>query len=322
MLDSMKIKKLVIAVAVCTAAGSAVGAVIRGEAHAQAQMISTESAAVTDQSPSPEPAEPEKSAPPAKAADEITGIVNILLIGTDEVCTTYDDQGRGDVTLLCSVNADSKTVKLISFERSTGVSWPGHGDIMLTSTYAYGGAELTAESISRSFDIALDGYVHVDFEGFSSIIDAMGGIDIYLTAAEAQAVTEDLWYEQVLSEGDCHLNGAAALRYCRLRRIDDNWNRVRRQRNAIQAVINKGRKLHIAGITKLAEAAMAHIDTNLSRKQLAALILSAPKFAGVQAEQMTVPDRSRIWTYEGIEGSVTGFDRAYESERIRQFIYN
>ena len=46
---------------------------------------------------------------------------------------------------------------------------------MLTSTYAYGGAELTVESISRGFDIALDGYVHVDFEGFSSIIDAMGG---------------------------------------------------------------------------------------------------------------------------------------------------
>ena len=318
MLDSMKIKKLVIAVAVCTAAGSAVGAVIRGEAHAQAQLVSTESAAV----PSPEPTEPEKSEIPARPSEEIKGIVNILLIGTDEVCTTYDDQGRGDVTLLCSVDADNKTVKLISFERSTGVSWPGHGDIMLTSTYAYGGAELTAESVSQSFDIALDGYVHVDFEGFSSIIDAMGGIDIYLTAQEAQAVTEDLWYEQYFSEGDCHLNGAAALQYCRLRRIDDHWNRVRRQRNAIQAVIDKGRRLHIAGITKLAEAAMAHIDTNLSRKQLAALILTAPKFAGVQAEQMTVPDRSRIWTYEGIEGSVTGFDRAYESERIKKFIYD
>ena len=116
-------------------------------------------------------------------------------------------------------------------------------------------------------------------------------------------------------------DGAAALRYCRLRRIDDNWNRVRRQRNAIQAVINKGKTLHIAGMKKLAEVAIPLVDTNLSKKQLAALIFAAPKFAGVQAEQMTVPDRSRIWTYEGIEGSVTGFDKAYESERIRQFIY-
>ena len=317
MLDSLKIKKLVLAVAVCIAAGMGVGAAIRGDAHAQAQLINAESAAPS----APLPAASEKPPAAKKSADEIKGVVNILLIGTDEVCTTYDDQGRGDVTLLCSVNADNKSVKLISFERSTGVSWPGHGDIMLTSTYAYGGAELTAESICRSFDIELAGYVHVDFEGFSRIIDAMGGIDIYLTADEAQAVTEDLWYEQSLSEGDCHLDGAAALRYCRLRRIDDNWNRVRRQRNAIQAVINKGKSLHAAGIRKLAETAIPLVDTNLSKKQLASLIFSAPKFAGVQAEQLTVPDRNRIWTYEGIEGSVTGFDKAYESERIRQFIY-
>ena len=181
MVDSLKIKKLVLALAVCTAAGSVVGAVISGDAHAQAQIVNTEKASQT----SPQPASSEKPFATVKPADEIKGVVNILLIGTDEVCTTYDDQGRGDVTLLCSVNADSKTVKLISFERSTGVSWPGHGDIMLTSTYAYGGAELTAESICRSFDISLDGYVHVDFEGFSRIIDAMGGIDIYLTEDEA-----------------------------------------------------------------------------------------------------------------------------------------
>jgi len=317
MLDSQKIKKLVMAFAVCTAAGTAVGAAISGDAHAQAQMLSSKTAAEA----SPIPTSSEKPVSTPKPVDEIEGIVNILLIGTDELCTTYDDQGRGDVTLLCSVNSDNKTVKLISFERSTGVSWPGHGDIMLTSAYAYGGSELTADSLCRGFDIELDGYVHVDFEGFSKIIDAMGGIDIYLTAEEAQAVTEDLWYEQTLTEGDCHLDGAAALKYCRLRRIDDNWNRVRRQRNAIQAVINKGRTLRAAGVKKLAEAAIPLVDTNLSKKQLASLIFSAPKFVGVQAEQMTVPDRNRIWTYEGIEGSVTGYDRSYESERIRQFIY-
>ncbi len=318
MLDSLKIKKLVIAVAVCTAAGSAVGSAIRTDAHIKAQLVSAEK--ITE--PSPEPTVSEKPPSTPKSTEGIKGVVNILLIGTDEVCTTYDDRGRGDVTLLCSVNADSKTVKLISFERSTGVFWPGHGDIMLTSSYAYGGAELTAECLRQSFDIELDGYVHMDFDGFSRIIDAMGGIDIYLTADEAQAVTEDLWYEQSLTEGDCHLDGAAALRYCRLRRIDDNWNRVRRQRNAVQAVINKGKRLRVAGIKKLAEVAIPLVDTNLSKKQLASLIFSAPKFAGVQAEQMTVPDRNRVWSFEGIEGTVTGFDRAYERERIREFIYN
>lgn len=317
MLDSLKIKKLVTALAVCIAAGAAAGAVITDDAHAQARLAAMESAAETENAV-------ETAATPvptARPADELKGVVNILLIGTDERRTDYDDNGRGDVTLLCSVNAENKSVKLVSFERSTGVPWAGHGDIMLTSTYAYGGADLTTESLSRCFDLDLDGYVHVTFEGFSAIIDAMGGIDIYLTAEEAQAVTEDLWYEQTFTEGDCHLDGAAALRYCRLRRIDDNWHRVQRQRNATQAVINKGKMLHLAGIKKLAEVAIPLVDTNLSKKQLASLIFSAPKFAGVQAEQMTVPDRNKVWVYEGADGSVTGCDRAYESERIRQFLY-
>ena len=316
MLDSLQIKKLVLAAAVCAAAGSAAGAIINGSAEAEEQI-----APVTEEIELSPVSTPAQTAEPIQYED-IQGVINILLIGTDERCTNYDDQGRGDVTLLCSLNADKRTIRLVSFERSIGMPWPGHGDIMLTSTYSYGGAELTVNDVQSCFDIPLNGYVHVDFEGFSRIIDAMGGIDVYLTAEEAAALTEDLWYEQWFSEGDNHLDGAAALRYCRLRRIDDNWHRVERQRNAVQAVINKGKSLRLAGIKKLADVAMPLIDTNLTKLQMASLVFASPKFVGIQAEQMTVPDRNRIWTYNGAEGAVTGCDHGYESERIRQFLYN
>ena len=316
MLDSLQIKKLVLAAAVCAAAGSAVGAINTGSAEAEEQILPT--AEEIELTPVSTPAQ---TAAPVQYED-IEGVINILLIGTDERCTNYDDQGRGDVTLLCSLNADKKTIRLVSFERSIGMPWPGHGDIMLTSTYSYGGAELTVNDVQSCFDIPLNGYVHVDFEGFSRIIDAMGGIDVYLTAEEAAALTEDLWYEQWFGEGDSHLDGAAALRYCRLRRIDDNWHRVERQRNAVQAVINKGKSLRLAGIKKLADVAIPLIDTNLTKLQMASLVFASPKFVGVQAEQMTVPDRNRIWTYDGAEGAVTGCDHGYESERIKQFLYS
>ena len=305
-------RKSILAAAVFTAAAFASSAFITSDTQAEAQQI-----AVT-----PVPwfeAVPEVR--PAPKRQELHGIMNILLIGTDEKVESYNDNGRSDVTMLCSLDMDEKTVSLISFERSTGIPWAGHGDIMLCASYAYGGAELTVNAISSCFDIPVDGYVHVDFDGFSKIIDAMGGVDIYLTAEEAQAINEDMWYDNVFSEGDCHLNGAAALKYCRLRRIDDNWHRVQRQRNTVQAVISKAKSLRLAGIKKLAEAAIPLTDTNLSKKQLISLILAAPDFAGVQAEQMTVPDRDRIWTYKGEEGAVTGCDRAFESERIKRFIY-
>lgn len=312
MLKFIKSRKTVLVTAVFTAAAFACGGVIASDTQAEAQQPLQTPAPLFEITASPT-AHIER--------EELHGIMNILLIGTDERVESYDDRGRGDVTMLCSLDMDEKTVRLISFERSTGMPWAGHGDIMLSSTFAYGGPELTVNAISSRFDIPIDAYVHVDFEGFARIIDAIGGIDIYLTAEEANAINEDMWYDNVYSEGDCHLNGESALRYCRLRRIDDNWHRVQRQRNAIQAVISKAKTLRVAGIKKLAEVAIPLTDTDLTGSQLVKLIFAAPKFAGVQTEQMTVPDRSRIWTYEGEEGAVTGCDRSFESARIKEFIY-
>lgn len=314
MFKPLKDRKSVLAAAAFTTALFVCGAVIASEPSAEAGEPSSLSLVLPETLPSPSPAVRTEQ-------EELHGVMNILLIGTDERVESYDDKGRGDVTMLCSLDMDTKSIRLISFERSTGMPWSGHGDIMLSSTYAYGGPELTLNAISSVFDVPIDAYVHVDFEGFSKIIDAMGGIDIYLTAEEANAVNEDMWYGNVYTEGDCHLNGESALKYCRLRRIDDNWHRVQRQRNAIQAVITKAKSLRVAGIKKLAEAAIPLTDTSLSRRQLLTLILAAPKFAGVQAEQMTVPDREHIWTYTGEEGAVTGCDRSFESRRIKQFLY-
>ncbi len=253
-------------------------------------------------------------------ADE-GGIINILLIGTDELLPDSDDLGRGDVTMLCSLDRESGSVKLVSFERSTAVPWQGHGDVMLTNSFTYGGAELTTESIRRCFRVDVAGYVHFDFDSFSRIIDALGGIDVELTAAEAAALTEDTYTEIWFSEGMNRLDGEGALRLCRLRRIDDNWERVARQRRVVQAVLTRAKSLRLTQIDDIAAAVLPLIDTDLPARQLASLLLAAPKFAGAQAEQMTIPDRSSIWVHDGYDEDVTGCDYGYESERLRVFLY-
>lgn len=258
---------------------------------------------------------------PRLSADETSGIMNVLLIGTDERLPDSDDQGRGDVTLLCSLDMDTGKVKLVSFERSTAVPWPGHGDVMLTNSYSYGGAELTTSAVSSCFRVDIAGYIHMDFDGFKEIIDALGGVDIDLSAEEAQALTEDSLTEIWFSEGTNHLDGDGALRYCRLRRIDDNWQRVARQRNTVQAILTQAKGMSLTEMTGLARTALEHVDTNLSKRQLAALLLSAPKFVGAEAEQLTIPDRENISVYDGVDESVTGCDYQAESERLRSFLY-
>lgn len=254
------------------------------------------------------------------AADE-SGIINILLIGTDELLPDSDDLGRGDVTMLCSLDRASGSVKLVSFERSTAVPWAGHGDVMLTNSFTYGGAELTTDSVRNCFRVDIAGYVHFDFESFREIIDALGGIDVELTAEEAAALTEDTYSEVWFSEGMNHLDGDGALRFCRLRRIDDNWERVARQRRAVQAGLTRAKSLRLTQIDDVAAAVLPLIDTDLSARQLASLLLAAPKFIGTEAEQLTIPDRDSIWVHDGYDDDVTGCDYGHESERLRVFLY-
>lgn len=258
---------------------------------------------------------------PRLNAEEQSGIINILLIGTDERLPDSDDLGRGDVTMLCSLDRDSGSVKLVSFERSTAVPWPGHGDVMLTNSFTYGGAELTTDSVRNCFRVDIAGYVHMDFEAFQQAIDALGGVDIELTRAEADALTEDTYTQTWFSEGMNHLDGDGALRYCRLRRIDDNWQRVARQRSTVQAILSKTKGLTLAQLNTLAEKVLPLIDTDLSKRQLASLLIAAPKFIGAEAAQMTIPDRDNIWMYNGADEGVTGCNYKAESERLHEFIY-
>lgn len=319
----MLIRKLALVLALCTAAGSAATAVASGIiAAAQERTVETAPASPSQSlrpSASPRPT-PLPSAEPMDESIWRDGIVNILFIGTDELYGE-NDKGRGDVTMLCSLNKKQGSIKLVSFERSIGMPWPEHGDVMLTNTYAYGGSELVCQDISRCFKVEIDGYVQMDFQGFSEIIDSMGGVDIYLDSREAQALTEDLYYEQWFAEGDSHLDGQAALRYARLRRIDDNWRRVERQRNVVHAVLNKVRNLRFAEIKELAMLAAEKVDTDLTKAQLLSLVISAPRFIKAQPEQMTIPDRNNVWTYNSGEETVTGCDFGAESRRLSDFIY-
>ena len=149
-------------------------------------------------------------------------------------------------------------------------------------------------------DIA--GYAHVDFDTFSQLVDAVGGVDIELTDAEAWALGA--------TTGWNHMDGKLALSYCRLRSIDSNWQRIARQRTTVQAILNQVRNMNLAELNALAETVLPLIHTDLSKAEITSLLLSAPKFLGSTAEQMAVPDNNN-----------QNCDFQYETDRLRAFLY-
>ena len=170
---------------------------------------------------------------PAQDSD----IVNILFLGTDYQLSA-EERGRSDSNMLCSLNTRSGDIKLVSFERGIGVPVPGRGTDLLTHAYHWGGAALSQSIISQMFSIDVKGYVQVDFGSFASIVDAIGGVDVELTELEAQAlsgaISTQVWAWGDVHEGWNHLGGHDTLQYCRLRSIDSDWNRQRRQRTVLE----------------------------------------------------------------------------------------
>lgn len=245
-------------------------------------------------------------------------VVNILLIGSDMRMKHTDDIGRGDVTMLCSLNTRTGAVKLVSFERGTGVPWEGHDWTMLTSFYRFNGPAATTRVVGECFQIDFDGYAHVDFDSFREIINAIGGVDVELDRAEAGALTNSA-KQRYFKEGVNHLDGEAALDFCRLRSIDSNWQRTGRQRRTIQAVLTKAKGMNLKQLNDLADTVLPMIDTDLSNETITRLMMNLTKFAGATADQMVVPDRDHI-----LPGG-NGYNKAdfeYESGRIRELLYN
>jgi len=234
-------------------------------------------------------------------------VYNILLIGTDERTRRFSDKARGDSCMLFSINKKTMQVHLVSFERGMGVpvlsgQYKGQYD-WLTHTFRYGGADLMMREISECFKVEVNHYVRVNFYTFEKVIDAVGGVDITLTELEAQGLNGEVETNAITKKrvypGLNHLDGYDALQYSRIRYIDDDWNRIARQRKVIEAVIAKAKTMSIGDINDLLDVVLPLVRTNLTEGDITSLLLLAPGIPDITVEQMTIPA-------EGTYGSMTG----------------
>ncbi len=170
-------------------------------------------------------------------------LINIVMVGDD---SRGSGNSRSDVIMLLSINPSSHRISLISFMRDMYVPIQGGYSSRINHAYEAGGFPLLYQCLNNNFGLHIDGGVKMDFTGFSKAVDALGGVDISLTAAEANAMKSYLkTYSgrttdpSTIHEGSCHLDGNAALAYCRIRKIDSDFGRTARQRKMMTILFNK-----------------------------------------------------------------------------------
>ena len=200
-------------------------------------------------------------------------VINILLVGKD--ASSAGTRARTDSMILLSINKRTNSLSMVSLMRDLYVQIPGgYSDNRINAAYRFGGISLLNDTIEKNFGVIIDGNVEVDFRQFERIIDILGGVDINLTAAEAKYLTKMGKYG-TLSAGVNHLDGRAALEYCRIRQIDSDHKRTERQRNLLQTVAASVKNMSVSQMIELINQVLPNIQTDLAPSEIIELATAA-----------------------------------------------
>lgn len=248
---------------------------------------------------------------------------NILFIGSD---ARGDVQGmRSDTMMLFSIDKAHKKIKLTSFLRDSYVCIPSTGNYRkLNAACSAGGAQLVIDTIEYNFEVDIDNYVLVDFEAFKTFIDLIGGLDIDgVTQAEAKYM-RDVVKAPNVKAGKNHFTGGAALWYCRIRYLDDDFHRTERQRKVISALMTQIAKTNPVTLFNAVEEIMPMISTDIPRNDFIGLGLGAvTQYLRYDIVQHQIPAKG-TWSdpYVSGEGQVLKMDIDKNTKLLYDFLYS
>jgi polyisoprenyl-teichoic acid--peptidoglycan teichoic acid transferase len=164
--------------------------------------------------------------------------INILLLGVDE---RDGDAGRSDALMVMSLDPANDAMKIISIPRDTRTEIVGHGTTdKINHAYAFGGIDMSVATVENFLDMEVDYFAEMNMEGLSDFVDAVGGI----TVNNQLDWIDEGYYQKGYhyAQGEIQLDGPKAMGYVRMRHLDPDgdFGRNARQRQVIQAVIDKG----------------------------------------------------------------------------------
>lgn len=212
----------------------------------------------------------------------------VMIMGVDE---REDDVGRSDTLMVATLDPKKKKAALLSIPRDTRVKIRGYGFDKINSAYAYGGYELTKDTVEDLIGVHMEHHILINIKSFKKIIDAIGGVDINV---EKRMYYEDVWDDDGgllidLQPGPQHMDGNTAITYVRYRDEEGDIGRIRRQQKFMQAVMDRiTSPAIIPRIPSIIKEVISSVETDLSMKQLIefATSLKDAQKTGLQAEML------------------------------------
>ena len=223
---------------------------------------------------------------PEFTAQKLEGYWNIALYGVDS--RTASSQGQSDTIIVCSINKDTKEVKLASVYRDSYLDAGGYSFRKATDVYAIYGPEGSISMLNRNLDLDITDYLTVNMNVIADVVNDLGGIEIDVREDEISILNgyqnegseiTGLDIVPVVSAGPQILNGLQAMSYCRIRyteAIDSvheglDYERTLRQRVVLEKILEKVKKLDPLTLTSMINSMIGNVSTSLSMTEILSL---------------------------------------------------
>jgi len=175
--------------------------------------------------------------------------VTVLLLGIDE---RSQETGpfRTDTMMVLTLDPVTKMAGVLSIPRDLWVPIPGYNDGRINTAhflgdlykYTGGGPMLARETVEYNLGVPIDFHVRLNFQAFVSLVNMIGGVDIYVEKDIYDPTYPDYAYGYdplSIAAGWHHFDGEMTLKYARTRHTSSDFDRARRQQQVMSAILEK-----------------------------------------------------------------------------------
>lgn len=278
---------------------------------------------------------PEESTRPSKQELPSGGdAMNILVLGSDSREASVDtakegsaSNQRSDSMMLLHIPADRKNIFITSIMRDTWVDIPGHGSAKINAAMAFGGIPLVVQTVEGILDARIDHVAVIDFEGFKSMTDALGGVDVNVPLAFSTK-------EFDFAKGKQVLNGDKALAFVRERYAfsDGDYQRVKNQQIFLKALL--GKFLTTETLTNPGKISAVvdqvspyvSVDKTLDAMAVGKLAIELRSVRAGDVKSFTLPNSGTGWSADGQsivvadQAAIDALKKALKEDKVGEYL--
>ncbi|MFB6286053.1 MAG: LCP family protein [Candidatus Bipolaricaulia bacterium] len=235
----------------------------------------------------------------ARPLDPGTEASYVLLLGLD----SFGENTRSDTIMVGKLESDG--IKLLSIPRDLRVTFPDGTKHKINAAFARGGVELVRQIVADRLDIPLHWYVVADYQGFTQVIDALGGVTVNVEQAmKYEDTKQDLVID--IPAGEQTLSGQEALEYARYRdaATGQDIGRINRQQKLLNALARKVANIEdFKQVRSLLQTALDNVRTNIAFVDAVSLARQYRSLSPDAVTARTLPGNVQVINEDGTEVS-------------------